>query len=74
MESSVDNVYLIGDGAGGAATIVEAIRDAQKAAKAIIGEKVVSDPRCDRNRGRMLRKEGRPQRRKRRGMRGRRDV
>ena len=43
MESSVDNVYLIGDGAGGAATIVEAIRDAQKAAKAIIGEKVVSD-------------------------------
>lgn len=43
LECSIENVYLIGDGAGGAATIVEAIRDAQKAAKAITEGKIVSD-------------------------------
>lgn len=43
LESSVSGVYLIGDGAGGAATIVEAIRDAKLAAEAILGEEVVKD-------------------------------
>ena len=43
LESSVEGVYLAGDGAGGAATIVEAIRDAQKAAKAILGKDIVKD-------------------------------
>ena len=38
MESSEKGIYVIGDGAGGAATIVEAIRDAAAAAKAILGE------------------------------------
>lgn len=42
LETSVANVYLAGDGANGAATIVEAIRDAQIAAKAILGRDVVS--------------------------------
>jgi putative selenate reductase len=37
METSRAGVYAIGDGAGGAATIVLAIRDAQKAANAILG-------------------------------------
>lgn len=43
LETSVENVYLAGDGAKGAATIVEAIRDAQLVAKAILGKDVVSD-------------------------------
>lgn len=43
LETSVPGVYLAGDGAGGAATIVEAIRDAQIAAEAILAEKVVKD-------------------------------
>ena len=38
METSVPGIYVAGDGAGGAATIVEAIRDAQKAANAILGK------------------------------------
>ena len=33
--------YVVGDGARGAATIVEAIRDAQVAAKAILGHDIV---------------------------------
>ena len=43
METGVSGIYLIGDGAGGAATIVEAIRDAQLAAEAILAEAVVKD-------------------------------
>ena len=43
LETSVKDVYLAGDGARGAATIVEAIRDAQLVAKAILGANVVSD-------------------------------
>lgn len=43
LETSVKDVYLAGDGARGAATIVEAIRDAQIAARAILGKAVVSD-------------------------------
>ncbi len=42
LETSVKNVYLAGDGANGAATIVEAIRDAQLVARAILGKEVVS--------------------------------
>ena len=43
LETSVKDVYLAGDGARGAATIVEAIRDAQIVAKAILGREVVSE-------------------------------
>ena len=43
LETSVKDVYLAGDSARGAATIVEAIRDAQLVAKAILGREVVSD-------------------------------
>lgn len=38
METTASGVYAIGDGAGGAATIVLAIRDAQKAANHILGK------------------------------------
>ena len=41
METSAEGVYVGGDGARGAATIVEAIRDAQVAAKAILGHDIV---------------------------------
>lgn len=37
MESSIKNVYVAGDGANGPATVVLAIRDALKAANAILG-------------------------------------
>ncbi|MDO4276138.1 MAG: putative selenate reductase subunit YgfK [Eubacteriales bacterium] len=43
LETSVEGVYLAGDGACGAATIVEAIRDAKIAAEAILGTEVVKD-------------------------------
>ena len=43
LETSVEGVYLAGDGARGAATIVEAIRDAQLVAEAILGDKVTED-------------------------------
>ena len=42
-ESSVAGVYVVGDGLGGPATVVEGIRDGLKAAEAIIGEKLVRD-------------------------------
>ena len=42
-ESSVKNVYVIGDGLGGPATVVEAIRDALTASEAIAGRKLVQD-------------------------------
>lgn len=41
LETNLPGIYLAGDGAGGAATIVEAIRDAQIVAKAILGMDVV---------------------------------
>ena len=41
MMTSVEGVYVAGDGAKGAATIVEAIRDAQVAVKAILGHDIV---------------------------------
>lgn len=37
MESSLSKVYVVGDGANGAATVVEAISDASKAVNAILG-------------------------------------
>lgn len=43
LETSVPGVYLAGDGANGAATIVEGIRDAQLAVKAILGTDIVKD-------------------------------
>lgn len=43
LETSIKDVYLAGDGAGGAATIVEAIRDAKLVAEAILGQPVSED-------------------------------
>ena len=37
LETSLKGVYVIGDGLGGPATVVEAMRDAKKAAEAILG-------------------------------------
>lgn len=39
MEASVPHVYVVGDGAGGPATVVEAIRDASRAVNDILGLK-----------------------------------
>jgi len=43
LESSQKGVYVIGDGLGGPATVVEAIRDAGKAAEAILKKSIVKD-------------------------------
>lgn len=43
LESNVAGVYVVGDGLGGPATVVEGIADGLKAAEAIIGEKLVKD-------------------------------
>ncbi len=43
LESSVKGVYIIGDGLQGPATVVEAIRDARKAAEGILGKPVAID-------------------------------
>lgn len=43
LMSSSDGVYLVGDGAAGPATVVEGIRDAQKAAVGILEQVIVKD-------------------------------
>ncbi len=43
FESNVADVYIIGDGLGGPATVVEGIRDGLKAAEAVIGNSLVKD-------------------------------
>lgn len=45
LETSVEGVFVIGDGLGGPATVVEAIRDASAAAAAILEKSIVSDCR-----------------------------
>lgn len=47
METSVDGVYVAGDGVYGPATVVEGIRDAQIAAAAIVGKAIVGDAEAD---------------------------
>lgn len=43
MAVSAEGVYLVGDAAGGPATVVEGIRDAKLAAEAILGEAAAKD-------------------------------
>ncbi|MEG0214861.1 MAG: FAD-dependent oxidoreductase, partial [Hungatella sp.] len=43
LETSQTGVYVIGDGFNGPATVVEAIRDARKAAEAILGKSAARD-------------------------------
>lgn len=43
LESSRKGVYVIGDGLGGPATVVEAIRDAKMASEAIVGHSIGCD-------------------------------
>jgi len=45
LESSVPDVYVAGDGLGGPATAVEGIRDARKAAEALLGKVLCVDAR-----------------------------
>lgn len=45
LETSVEGVYVVGDGLYGPATVVKAMANAMKAAEAITGEKVSSDCR-----------------------------
>lgn len=42
-ETNISGVYVVGDGLGGPATVVEGIRDGLKAAEAVIGESLVKD-------------------------------
>ena len=42
-ETNLAGVYVVGDGLGGPATVVEGIRDGLKAAEAVIGETLVRD-------------------------------
>ncbi|MDO5147178.1 MAG: putative selenate reductase subunit YgfK [Eubacteriales bacterium] len=42
-ETNVEGFYVVGDGLGGPATVVEGIRDGLKAAEAVIGEKLVKE-------------------------------
>ena len=42
-ETNLAGVYVVGDGLGGPATVVEGIRDGLKAAEAVIGEALVKD-------------------------------
>ncbi|MDD3142430.1 MAG: FAD-dependent oxidoreductase, partial [Lachnospiraceae bacterium] len=42
-ETSLTGVYVVGDGLGGPATVVEGIRDAMKAASAIVAGLVITD-------------------------------
>lgn len=43
LESGKPSVFVVGDGLNGPATVVEAIRDAKKAAEAILGKEVARD-------------------------------
>ena len=43
LETNLPGVYVVGDGLGGPATVVEGIRDGLKAAEAIIGSALVKD-------------------------------
>lgn len=43
LETSVEGVYVVGDGFNGPATVVEAIGDAKKAAEAILGRPAAKD-------------------------------
>ncbi len=43
LETSREGVFVIGDGLGGPATVVEAMRDARKAAEAILGKPAAVD-------------------------------
>ena len=47
LETSVSGVYVAGDGARGAATIVEGIRDAQLAVKDILGKEITRGRSCE---------------------------
>lgn len=57
-ETSLPGVYAIGDGLAGPASVVEAIRDATRAAEAIAGAKLTKDYDDDTSRQSVIRKKG----------------
>ncbi len=48
LQCSIQGVYIIGDGRGGPATVVEAIADAAKASEAILSERLARDVNEDK--------------------------
>lgn len=42
-ETNLEGIYVVGDGLGGPATVVEGIRDGRKAAEAVIGQSLAKD-------------------------------
>lgn len=46
-ETNVKGVFIVGDGLNGPATVVEAIRDARKAAEGILGKEVAKEIKAD---------------------------
>ena len=58
MESSVKNVFIVGDGANGPATVVEAIRDASMATNTILGNESRSDISLEKHEESIIAKKG----------------
>ncbi|MDO4294793.1 MAG: putative selenate reductase subunit YgfK [bacterium] len=59
LESSVEDVYVAGDGLYGPATVVEAIRDGRKAAEGILGKTLARDFDALAEEGEIYAKRGR---------------
>lgn len=57
-ETNADGVYVVGDGLGGPATIVEGIRDGKKAAEAIIGKALSKNQHIQAPEEQVYKKEG----------------
>ncbi len=58
METSQEHVYVVGDGVNGPATVVEAIRDASKAANAILSLEPRPEITIDSNKEKLISKKG----------------
>ncbi len=58
LQCSIQGVYIIGDGRGGPATVVEAIADATKASEAILTEKIARDVNEDKDLSDIYEKRG----------------
>lgn len=58
MVSSMDHVYIVGDGAMGPATVVEAIRDASKAVNGILGMEQRAEITLDSDIAKLASKKG----------------
>jgi putative selenate reductase len=57
-ETSLKNVYVVGDGLGGPATVVEGIRDGKKAAEAVIGKTLSVDYHVQAEESQVFKRKG----------------